>query len=257
MFVSFNIYNNKECKKYNSNNVYSVYYWFGVIVFVIVLAITIFSGCILLDWMNDANRLPISKLLITGERSYTSDLYIRKAILELGIPGTFMNIDINIIYNEIKKNSWIKQVTIRKKWPNELNIHVVEYQPYAKWNDTFFINEEGIIFNFPKLINSKKNFLMLYGPEGSQEEILKMYHIMQNQLSEHNFIIKSLSMSTRRAWQLVLVNDIKLNIGKQDIKERLNRFIKLYPLLKKVKNKRIGYVDLRYASDAAVGWVPI
>ncbi|WMY95438.1 MAG: cell division protein FtsQ/DivIB [Arsenophonus sp.] len=221
------------------------------------MAIIICTGYLLLDWMKDVHRLPISKLLITGERNYTNDTHIRQAILELGISGTFMNIDINIMHNQIKKISWIKKVTVRKKWPNELKIHLVEYQPYAKWNNAFFINEEGIIFNCPKLINSQKNFLMLYGPEGSQKEILKMYHIMQNQLLEHNFIIKSLSMSTRRAWQLVLVNDIKLNIGKQDIKERLNRFMKLYPLLKKVKNKRIGYVDLRYASDAAVGWVPI
>ncbi|WP_348666535.1 cell division protein FtsQ/DivIB [Arsenophonus symbiont of Ornithomya chloropus] len=256
MLVSFNIYN-KEFKKYKINNVYGAYYWFGLIVFVILLAIMILSGCILLDWMKDFHQLPISKLSITGKRNYTSDSYIRKVILELGIPGTFMNTDINIIHNQIKRISWIKQVTIRKKWPNELTIHLVEYQPYAKWNDTFFINKEGIIFNIPELINSKKNFLMLYGPEGSQQEILNMYHIMQNQLSENNFIIKSLSMSTRRAWQLVLVNDIKLNIGKQDIKERLNRFMKLYPLLKKVKNKRIGYVDLRYASNAAVGWLPI
>ncbi|WMY96608.1 MAG: cell division protein FtsQ/DivIB [Arsenophonus sp.] len=256
MFLSFNV-QNKEFKKYKTDNVYSFYYWFGFIFFLIVLTIIIFTGYLLLNWMKDIHRLPISKLLITGERNYTNDDHIRQAILELEIPGTFMNIDINIMHNKIKKISWIKKVIVRKKWPNELKIDLVEHQPYAKWNDIFFINEEGIIFNFPKLINSNKKFLMLYGPEGSQQEILKMYRIMQNQLLEHNFIIKSLSMSTRRAWQLVLVNDIKLNIGKKDIKKRLNRFIKLYPLLKKVKNKRIEYVDLRYASDAAVGWKSI
>ncbi|MFS1563125.1 MAG: cell division protein FtsQ [Candidatus Arsenophonus phytopathogenicus] len=255
--ASLNVHNKAPKERHNDGGRSNGSYLAGIIFFLIVLGTIIWSGWMVLNWMKDVNRLPISKLVITGERHYTRDDNVRKAILALCMPGTFMTIDVNAIQNQIKTMPWIRQVTVRKQWPDELKIHLVEYKPYAKWNDTFFINAEGSVFSLPALLNVKGNFLMLYGPQGSQKEVLEMYRVMQQQLAPHNFSIKSVSMTARRAWQLVLANDIRLNIGKQDIKERLNRFVELYPLLKQVTDKRIGYIDLRYGSGAAVGWLPL
>ena len=66
-------------------------------------------------------------------------------------------------------------------------------------------------------------------------------------------------MTARRSWQLTLNNDIKLNLGRGDTMKRLQRFMELYPVLQQqaqTDGKRISYVDLRYDSGAAVGWVP-
>ncbi|MFP3029004.1 MAG: cell division protein FtsQ [Arsenophonus sp.] len=255
--ASLNIHNKKPEEQSNDISRSNGSYLAGVIFFLIVLGTIICGVLMVLNWMKDVNRLPISKLLITGERYYTRDDNVIKAILSLGMPGTFMTIDMNAIQNQIKTMPWVSQVMVRKQWPDELKIHLVEYKPYAKWNDTFFINEEGTVFSLPALLNVNGNFLMLYGPQGTQQEVLEMYRVIQQQLAPHNFSIKSVSMTARGAWQLVLANDIRLNIGKQDIKERLNCFLELYPLLKQVRNKRIGYIDLRYGSGAAVGWLPL
>lgn len=229
----------------------------GIIFLLIVLVTIIWNGWMILNCIKNLNQFSISKLVITGERYYTCDDNIRKVILEIGIPSTFMTIDVNAIQNQIKSIPWIRYVTVRKQWPNKLKIHLVEYKPYAKWNNTFFINEEGVVFSLPSSLTVKGNFLMLYGPKGTQEEVLKMYRIMQQQLEPYKFSIKSVSMTVRRAWKLVLANDIQLNIGKKDIKKRLNRFLEIYPLLKKVTDKCIEYIDLRYSSGAAVGWLPL
>lgn len=248
---------NKELKaSLNNNSRSNNYYLVGIILCLLLFSAAILGVWMALSWIKDVNQLSFSKLVITGERRYTRDDNIREAILTLDTPSTFTAIDVNAIKNRIKALPWISQVTVRKRWPNELNIHLVEYKPYAKWNNTFYINTEGTIFSLPTLLNVNGSFLMLYGPQDSQKKVLKMYRTMQQQLAPHNFSIKSVSMTTRSAWQLVLTNDIQLNIGKQDIKKRLNRFIKLYPLLKQVTDKRIRYIDLRYSSGAAVGWLP-
>ncbi|MGP1939031.1 MAG: cell division protein FtsQ/DivIB [Arsenophonus sp. ET-DL9-MAG3] len=232
-------------------------YLTSIIFCLIVLSIIISSIWMLLNRINDINRLSILKVVIIGKRYYTCDDDIKKAILILGMPNRFMSIDISAIQNQIKIIPWIKKVIVRKEWPDKLKIHLVEYKPYAKWNDIFFINTEGSVFSLPTLLKIKDNFLMLYGPKGSQQEVLKMYRVMQQQLTPYNFSIKSVSMTTRHSWQLVLTNDIRLNIGKQDIKKRLNRFVELYPLLKQVTNKYIEYIDLRYSNGVAVGWLPL
>ncbi|STM08208.1 cell division protein FtsQ [Escherichia coli] len=43
------------------------------------------------------------------------------SILALGEPGTFMTQDVNIIQTQIEQRlPWIKQVSVRKQWPDEL-----------------------------------------------------------------------------------------------------------------------------------------
>ncbi|STI77908.1 cell division protein FtsA [Escherichia coli] len=211
--------------------------------------------------MEDAQRLPLSKLVLTGERHYTRNDDIRQSILALGEPGTFMTQDVNIIQTQIEQRlPWIKQVSVRKQWPDELKIHLVEYVPIARWNDQHMVDAEGNTFSVPPDRTSKQVLPMLYGPEGSANEVLQGYREMGQMLAKDRFTLKEAAMTARRSWQLTLNNDIKLNLGRGDTMKRLARFVELYPVLQQqaqTDGKRISYVDLRYDSGAAVGWAPL
>jgi len=82
---------------------------------------------------------------------------------------------------------------------------------------------------------------------------------MDAMLAPGKFKLKAASMTARRSWQLVLDDDTRLELGRNEDMKRLKRFIQLWPTLQQqaqAENKRIGYVDLRYDSGAAVGWAP-
>ena len=193
------------------------------------------------------------------------EMYVEKAgnfmLLALGEPGTFMTQDVNIIQTQIEQRlPWIKQVSVRKQWPDELKIHLVEYVPIARWNDQHMVDAEGNTFSVPPDRTSKQVLPMLYGPEGSANEVLQGYREMGQMLAKDRFTLKEAAMTARRSWQLTLNNDIKLNLGRGDTMKRLARFVELYPVLQQqaqTDGKRISYVDLRYDSGAAVGWAPL
>ena len=232
----------------------------GIFFLLAVLCTVLVSGWMVLGWMEDAQRLPLSKMVVTGERHYTRNDDIRQAILALGSPGTFMTQDVNIIQSQIERLPWIKQASVRKQWPDELKIHLVEYVPIARWNDQHMVDVEGNSFSVPSDRTSKQNLPMLYGPEGSENEVLQGYRDMGQVLAKDKFTLKVAAMTARRSWQLTLNNDIKLNLGRGDTMKRLQRFMELYPVLQQqaqTDGKRISYVDLRYDSGAAVGWVPV
>lgn len=232
----------------------------GIIFLLMVLCTVLFSGWVIVGWMEDAQRLPLSKLVLTGERHYTRNDDIRQSILALGAPGTFMTQDVNIIQSQIERLPWIKQASVRKQWPDELKIHLVEYVPLARWNDQHMIDAEGNAFSVPADRTSKQVLPMLHGPEGSESEVLEGYRAMNSVLAKDKLTLKEAAMTARRSWQLTLSNDIKLNLGRGDTMKRLNRFIELYPVLQqqaKTDGKLISYVDLRYDSGAAVGWMPL
>ncbi|MEX5382175.1 cell division protein FtsQ [Cronobacter muytjensii] len=231
----------------------------GIVFLLAVVLTVIFGGWMVLGWMEDAQRLPLSKLVVTGERHYTRNDDIRQSILALGAPGTFMTQDVNIIQNQIERLPWIKQASVRKQWPDELKIHLVEYVPIARWNDQHMIDTDGTAFSVPSDRANKQNLPLLYGPEGSENEVLQGYRAMGQVLAKDKFTLKEAAMTARRSWQVTLSNDIKLNLGRDDTMKRLERFVELYPVLQQqaqTDGKRISYVDLRYDSGAAVGWEP-
>ncbi|MEN3753590.1 cell division protein FtsQ [Mangrovibacter sp. SLW1] len=230
------------------------------IIFLMAVLLTIFiGGWMVVRWMEDAQRLPLSRLVVTGERHYTRNDDIRQAILALGAPGTFMTQDVDIIQQQIERLPWIKQASVRKQWPDELKIHLVEYVPIARWNDQHMIDAQGNSFSAPSDRTAKQVLPGLSGPEGSEVEVLEGYRAMSDVLAKSRFTLKDAAMTARRSWVLTLNDGIKLNLGRGDTMKRLNRFIELYPVLLKqaqTDNKLISYVDLRYDSGAAVGWAP-
>ncbi|HBC7440967.1 TPA: cell division protein FtsQ [Morganella morganii] len=232
-------------------------YLAGLLFFLMVLGTLVWGGLMVLNWMKDADRLPMSKLVLTGERHYTTNDNVRKAVLSLETPGTFMTLDVNEVQQQLERIPWLRQVTVRKQWPDELKIHLVEYVPYARWNDSQMVDDAGRVFSLPAELTEKDSFPMLYGAQGSEQDVLSGYREMAQQLSGAGLKIKSASMSPRHAWQLVLDNDVRVELGRLDTKGRLQRFIELYPTLTQEQDKRVDYVDLRYDSGAAVGWAPL
>ncbi|RRZ92193.1 cell division protein FtsQ [Erwinia sp. 198] len=231
----------------------------GILFLLIVLGVMSAGGYVVVRWMNDASRLPLSRLVVTGQMHYTTNDDIRQAILSLGEPGTFMSQDVDVIQQQIERLPWIQQVSVRKQWPDELKIHLVEYVPVARWNDLHLVDAGGKSFSVPANHLGKEKMVMLYGPEGSESEVLAGYHQMEAMLAAGKFKLKAASMTARRSWQLVLDDDTRLELGRNEDMKRLKRFIQLWPTLQQqaqAENKRIGYVDLRYDSGAAVGWAP-
>lgn len=232
----------------------------GVIFLLAVLGTIVWSGWIVIGWMNDASRMPLSKLVVTGERHFTTNDDIRQAILALGAPGTFMTQDVDVIQKQIERLPWIKQASVRKQWPDELKIHVVEYVPVARWNDMRLMDADGKAFSVPGGRAIPPNMPMLYGPEGSETDVLEGYQAMSKTLAAGRYMLKTVSMSARHSWQLGLDNGIRLELGRDDREQRLARFIELYPALQQqgqAQNQRVSYVDLRYDSGAAVGWAAV
>ncbi len=231
----------------------------GIIFLLMVLGTILWSVWAVIGWMQDANRLPLSQLVVTGERHYTTNDDIRQAILALGAPGTFMTQDVNVIQQQIERLPWIKQVSVRKQWPNELKIHLVEYVPVAHWNDLHMVDADGKSFSIPAERVVKQKMPLLYGPEGSEQDVLQGFQTMSQTLSAAKFTLKSVAMSARHSWQVTLDNDIRLELGRDDRMKRLQRFIDLYPKFQQqaeADKTRISYVDLRYDTGASVGWAP-
>lgn len=206
------------------------------------------------DKMNSDEAVPVSYLNISGSMPYTRTSEIEIALKAINL-SNFFHVNVNNVHEVIMQLPWVYSVAVRKQWPNELKIYVVDQTPVASWNGDFLINQAGKAFQADK---SRLNELLpaFFGPEGSEELALSNYKNMNRLLQYHEFAIEELMLSERFAWELTLKNGISLNLGRENRIERIQRFMDIYPhIIENIKvEQQVNYVDLRYDTGVAVGW---
>jgi cell division protein FtsQ len=206
-----------------------------------------------ISWMWDEQRLPLSKIVLQGNLQYVSTLDVQRAFARLDHIGTFMSQDIDVLQTSVQSIPWVSHASIRKQWPDTIKVFLTEHQVQAIWNGNALLDDDGIVFD-GDIGLVKEEHVKLYGPDGSAPEVLKVWRQYNSQFQAIGRNISSLLLNERRAWQIILDNGIRLELGKESLDERIARFFLLY---KQLGNEvdQVSYIDLRYDTGAAVGWI--
>ncbi|MDP5029723.1 MAG: cell division protein FtsQ/DivIB [Paraglaciecola sp.] len=222
--------------------------------FLLCLSLVLMLGLVkLLNWLDDEQRAPLQKIIISGQRQFIDDANIEKLVRQ-SQPGSFFELDVSQTHQMIEALPWVYRASVRKRWPNGLEIYVVEQVPAARWNDDLLLNQHGEVFDGIE-VATRENISLpsLFGPGGSEQTALQGYRNMQSLLEVTHLQISELFLSERFAWNLRLANGIKLNLGRSEFIDRLQRFVDIFPLIS-TQDKTVDYVDLRYDTGLAVGW---
>ncbi|WP_349356759.1 cell division protein FtsQ/DivIB [Shewanella jiangmenensis] len=227
------------------------YFITGFSFFLLVVGMFAYSGARLYELLNDAEAVPIEAVMINGDRHYTTDDDIRKAMESLML-RSFFSADVGEIQKTIKALPWVHEVSVRRVWPARIKVHLQEQKVAARWNGMDWLNESGEAFSAPSR-PELEGLPKLSGPENMSAEVLKAYRQIEELLRINGFGLESLSLSPRHAWIAVLENGITLELGREDKMARIQRFINVYPTLTQ-QAKAVARVDLRYDTGLAVGW---
>ncbi len=218
---------------------------------VMLIASLIYST---LSWMWDDQRLPLSKIVLQGKLDYVAAQDIQTVIGRLDHIGTFMSQDINVLQNAVQKVPWVEHASIRKQWPDTIKIFLTEYHAAAIWNGNELVSDKGVVFD-GDISRLTGDYVKLYGPEGTSKQVLDVWQKVTPSFKQIGLKITSLVLNDRRAWQIILDNGIRLELGKESLDERIARFFTLYRHLGS-DTEKVSYIDLRYDTGAAVGWFP-
>jgi len=232
-------------------------FWLGFIFFITVVIAVLMGSWLITEKVVAEEGTPVTSLVITGEMPFTVRQDILMAVETIDL-SNFFKVDVDDVQYQISQLPWIYSVSVRKKWPNELKIYVVDQLPVAQWNGDFLINNEGKTFQ-ADLSRIKTRLPQFYGPEGTELLALENFTNLNRLLDFSELSIDELVLSERFAWQLTLNDGVLLNLGREDRVKRIQRFMDVYPIIKKKKedNQQVNYIDLRYDTGVAVGWKAI
>ncbi len=199
------------------------------------------------------DAIPVENIIVSGKLQHTN-IAALEAMIRPALVGGFLNADLERVRIQLKSLPWVHEVNVRRRWPNALEVHVVEQLPIARWGDDGFLNHEGQVF---QSLNESENWSalpLLQGPTGTAVKLMSLYQQMNDILSPQSLFIEKLAIDDRGQLEVVLRGGAVLALGGHDLVGRLRRFVSLYNAELSRQDRDILHVDLRYQNGLAVAY---
>lgn len=165
------------------------------------------------------------------------------------VHGNFFTVDIDHLRESLEKLPWVRNVSVRREFPQHLVVELEEHHALARWNESALVNRQGEVFE----ANSTQVLPSFIGPEDTSMEMTQHYAQFSQQLAMLHLQVTQLVLSPRYAWQLRLNNGVVLELGREEIQQRVARFVAGYPYSEMaLQGAPVKYVDLRYRNGFAV-----
>jgi len=229
-------------------------WWLKPATIISALAVFIALGSTMLGkaytWLDQ----PVAEVTVSGETRYLDKRELANSTVAV-LTGGLLSADLNTVKNEIQAHPWVYQVKVNRHWPASLQLNVREEVPVARWGNSGLLNHEGDIF-WPEQSKQYSQLPLLQGPSSNTGQMMSQYYDLNQMLRNVGLQVVGLNMEARGAWTLQLDNGVRLIVGREEIVERLDRFIKLYRIRLRddAEAGRIEQVDIRYNNGLAVKW---
>jgi len=196
--------------------------------------------------------LPIKNVEVKSEFNRVTEKQIQ-AIVAKNDLGGFFDTDVHAITESMRELPWLETVTVRRVWPDTLQLEIRERKAIAYWNKSGLLTVDGVVFS-PKVDSYPSDLPQLFGPDGTEKNVLKNYIVLNADLQRLDLNINELKLDKRRAWTVHLDDGTILDLGRQEINIRMQRFIGIYSDYIATQKEDIEVVDLRYTNGFAVRW---
>jgi cell division protein FtsQ len=198
--------------------------------------------------------LPIKYVRTEGIFQYLKEGDVKTALQPL-VTTDFFGANMQAIQQAVSALPWVELATVKRVWPEAIDIKVTEKRPYVRWSKTSLMTEQGVIFT-PNNISEFDNLMLLSGPYRQQVKVLEMMKGIKTTLADHSIELAEFSVNDRGAWTIKLSTGLELLLGRNEQLKKLQRFLKTLTILKQEQIDAMARVDLRYPNGYAVSWQP-
>ncbi len=228
---------------------------FRLTAWTLAIALVVLPVAAVLNGWIGGERSPMRHLRVSGEFNLVTDQQVRDTVLPNVDKGYFA-VNLEQVRQNIAALPWVKQVDVRKRWPDRLEVTVAEYKPLARWGEKNLLAENGEIFAIPK--NAKFKLPIFEGPDASTSDMMAFYSYAKPLFLTMGLQVQSVRMSARGSWSLTLSDGLEIEVGRGEPQQRLARFARLMPQIKNDElNRQLIRADLRYTNGFALSWKQI
>jgi len=188
---------------------------------------------------------PVKRVIFAGEldRLRHTDLDALSQAIQAAPPAS---VTLASVREAAKRVPWVREATVRRRFPDAVEITFEAHQAVARWNDHQLLNRHGEAFTAA----DASDLPSLRGPEGSGAAMLAEHAALVKTLAPLG-ALRELRLSARGAWQALLASGMVLELGRSDMNARAQRFVAAWPQAS-AHVAETRYADLRYPNGFAL-----
>lgn len=225
-----------------------------------LLCILLLAVVLIYDRVSQQIVFPISQVAIVGEL-YNVDESLLKHLVLNDLQQGFFDVDLNAFVQEIESINWIAQATLRRIWPNKIEVLIREHQAVAVWGDKTLISSKGILFKVASL-DQHRHLAIVTGHEIDAKELLLAYSELDRLITGFNLQVVALKRVKSGEMNVLFNTNLHATFALKDKQIQFNRFVALlssgFIHLKNNKNmmhkKPLKSIDMRYSNGFSVVW---
>jgi cell division protein FtsQ len=199
-----------------------------------------------------AERWPFRQLRIDAAFERVNAGQVRAALApRLG--GGFFATDLGALRAVVEQVPWVERAEVRRRWPDLLEVRLVERRAAAAWVDGRLVDESGALFEVPG-DTVPGGLPVLDGPAERAGEMLGFLRSVESMMRGSGLAPARLSLSARGSWQLATFDGAGIVLGRDRPVERLQRFLDALRQIDAQAGLVLVRADLRYANGFAVEW---
>lgn len=226
-----------------------------LVVWVLAVALVALPVVAVLKGWIGAERWPLTTLRATGQFERVDDTRLRETLLPYARQG-FFAVDLDGARAAVAALPWVERAEVRKRWPDVLEVSLVEHVPFARWGEDRLLSVHGALFDAAGA-EIPATLPLLHGPEGRVGEVVELFNQAHGLFGQHGLDVRALDLDARGSLTLALDNGTRVVVGRSQARSRLARFARLVPRLLPQPGQRLEQADLRYTNGFALRWAEV
>ncbi|MBI5330838.1 MAG: FtsQ-type POTRA domain-containing protein [Betaproteobacteria bacterium] len=184
-------------------------------------------------------RYPFSQVTVEGAAHSDTQHAVQALLPKLA--GGFFSMDLQDARLRLETLPWVRRADVRRAWPDRLFVTLEEHEAAAAWNDRATLSTAGEVFP----VRPAANLPRVLAPEGMEREVARRYGEFAQAAAPLGLKVEQVVLSPRQSWHLRLSSGIEVELGRERIEERMQRFARFYPQAVTAVGA-IARVDMRY-----------
>jgi cell division protein FtsQ len=194
--------------------------------------------------------LPIEVVSVAGEVRRMPREQLQRTVID-HLHGGILTQDLARLKAAVEALPWIQTASLKRIWPNRLELTVREHEPLAEWGEDALVSTAGVVFR-PDPQERPWGLPRLTGADAQAVDVVARYLDWRARCEALGIRIAGMERNARGSWTLLTGDGFVLELGKSEVEERMARFLLAWPSL--ALAGRPARVDMRYTNGLAVVW---
>ena len=197
---------------------------------------------------------PLKRVIIAEPLRY-GDMADISDIIRHHHQKDLLHMDVSLLAGEIQQLDWIAKAGVYKRWPDAVEIKLVERVPIVRWGKEGFLDASGTPFTVPDS-DKLRGLFKLQGPDGYEQQVLQYYEDIAPWLAARHLDVARLTLDPRLVWHVELADGPDVILGRDQLNERLKKLAVVNAKVIEPYQRYIDAIDLRYHDGFSVRWKP-